>query len=100
MRPKLTDVERTTLMPPLERAGWVHDAARDAIQKRYIFDSFQQAMAFMTGCASMCDQLDHHPEWTNVYSRVDVTLVTHDAEGLTELDVTRATHMDRVATEL
>lgn len=78
--------------------GWAKaEGARDAIQRTYRFKDFNQAFGFMTRVALKADQLDHHPEWFNVYSRVEVTLATHDADGVTELDVTLAKFMDEAA---
>jgi 4a-hydroxytetrahydrobiopterin dehydratase len=78
--------------------GWSKLAGdRDAIQRTFRFKDFNQAFGFMTRVAIKADQLDHHPEWFNVYNRVEVTLATHDADGVTELDVTLATFMDEVA---
>ena len=79
-------------------SGWSKLAGdRDAIQKTYRFKDFNAAFGFMTRVALMADKLDHHPEWFNVYNRVDVTLATHDADGVTELDVQLATFMDEAA---
>jgi 4a-hydroxytetrahydrobiopterin dehydratase len=79
-------------------SGWSKgEGARDAIQKTFKFKDFNQAFGFMTRVAIKADQLDHHPEWFNVYNRVEVTLATHDADGVTELDVTLASFMDEVA---
>ena len=82
-------------------AGWSKvEGGRDAIHKTYRFEDFNQAFGFMTRVAIKADQLDHHPEWFNVYNRVDVTLSTHDAAngsgGVTELDVTLAGFMDQI----
>ena len=70
---------------------------RDAIRRTYRFADFTAAFGFMTRCALTAEKLDHHPEWFNVYNRVDVTLTTHDAGGVTELDVKLATFMDMAA---
>jgi 4a-hydroxytetrahydrobiopterin dehydratase len=70
---------------------------RDAIQRTFRFADFNAAFAFMTRAALMAEKLDHHPEWFNVYSRVEVTLATHDADGVTELDVKLARFMDEAA---
>lgn len=79
-------------------AGWSKvEGGRDAIQRTFRFKDFNEAFGFMTRVAIKADQLDHHPEWFNVYNRVEVTLSTHDADGVTELDVTLATFMDEIA---
>ena len=79
-------------------SGWSKaEGARDAIQKTFRFKDFNQAFGFMTRVAIKADQLDHHPEWFNVYNRVEVLLATHDADGVTELDVALASFMDEVA---
>ena len=70
---------------------------RDAIQRTYLFPDFNAAFGFMTRVALKADKIDHHPEWFNVYNRVEVTLTTHDADGVTSLDVEMATFMDQVA---
>ena len=70
---------------------------RDAIQRTFRFSDFTAAVGWMTRMALMAEKLDHHPEWFNVYNRVDVTLTTHDADGVTELDVTLAGLMDMAA---
>ena len=77
--------------------GWSAVDGRDAIHKTFQFKTFNEAFGFMTRAAIKADQLDHHPEWFNVYNRVEVTLATHDAGGVTELDVTLATFMDEAA---
>jgi 4a-hydroxytetrahydrobiopterin dehydratase len=77
--------------------GWTVAPGRDAIVKTFRFPDFSAAFAFMTRTALRAEQLDHHPEWFNVYNRVDVLLATHDADGVTELDVTLATFMDGIA---
>jgi len=80
--------------------GWGAAADRDAIQRSFKFGDFNAAFGFMSRAALMAEKLDHHPEWFNVYSRVDVTLATHDADGVTELDVKLARFMDDVAAAL
>ena len=78
--------------------GWQSmEGARDAIQRTFRFKDFNEAFGFMTRVALRADQLDHHPEWFNVYNRVDVILTTHDADGVTELDVTLASFMDEAS---
>ena len=70
---------------------------RNAISKTYKFKNFNEAFAFMTSVAIFADKINHHPEWFNVYSRVDVVLTTHDLNGVSELDITLAEHMDNFA---
>lgn len=81
--------------------GWtVKPGDRDAIEKTYKFADFKSAFAFMTASALKAEQMDHHPEWFNVYNRVEVTLTTHDANGVTALDVELAGYMDQLAAAL
>lgn len=77
--------------------GWSAASDKDAISKTFKFADFNTAFGFMTRVALMADKLDHHPEWFNVYNRVEVTLTTHDADGVSELDVTMAKFMDGIA---
>lgn len=91
---KLTD--RSTLAPLLAN-GWAVDDGRDAITKVFRFKDFVQAFGFMTRVALVAERMDHHPEWSNVYRTVTVTLTTHDAGGLTSLDVDLAARMDALA---
>ncbi len=77
--------------------GWGAVEGRDAIQRRFVFADFNAAFGFMTRVAIKAEQMDHHPEWFNVYKTVDVTLATHDASGVTALDVTLARFMDAAA---
>lgn len=77
--------------------GWSLDEASTSMSKSFKFKSFGQAFGFMTQCALAAEKMDHHPEWFNVYNRVDVTLTTHDAKGLTELDIQLAGKMDTFA---
>jgi 4a-hydroxytetrahydrobiopterin dehydratase len=78
-------------------SGWTAADGRDALVKGFRFADFNAAWAFMTRVALKAEQLDHHPEWSNVYNRVEVLLATHDADGVTELDVQLADFMDEVA---
>ena len=76
---------------------WHEVPGRDAITRKYIFKDFNQAFGFMTRAALVAEKMDHHPEWFNVYKNVEVTLSTHDAGGVTELDIKLATEMDKLA---
>ena len=73
---------------------WQHDAARGAIRRTFRFTDFVQAFGFMTQVALAAEKDDHHPEWTNVYNRVDITLTTHAAGGLTQRDFDLARQID------
>jgi 4a-hydroxytetrahydrobiopterin dehydratase len=88
------DARKTALA---ELTGWDEVQGRDAITKTFTFRDFNAAFGFMTRAALVAEKLDHHPEWFNVYKTVTVTLSTHDAGGLTGLDVTLAKAMDRLA---
>lgn len=95
MTDKLSGDARDNALAELD--GWTEAEGRDAIQKSFKFKSFNQAFAFMTRVALKAEKMNHHPEWFNVYSTVDVTLATHDAGGVTELDVSLAKFMDKAA---
>jgi len=77
-----------------KNTGWTLQKDRSALQKSFSFADFNEAFGFMTRVALMADKMDHHPEWFNVYNRVDVVLSTHDAGGVTELDFKLAEFMD------
>lgn len=91
----LTDAERSEMLPAL--TGWSLVEGRDALHKRFVFADFVSAFGWMAKVALVAEKHDHHPEWFNVYKTVEVTLSTHDAGGLTTLDVTLAQAMDRLA---
>ena len=78
-------------------AGWSLSQDGEAISKQFVFANFRAAFGFMTEVALAAEKLDHHPEWSNVYRRVDVRLTTHSASGLTELDFKLAHYMDEAA---
>ncbi len=77
--------------------GWIEVKGRDAIAKKFVFKDFNEAFGFMTRAALAAEKMDHHPEWFNVYKTVEVTLSTHDAGGVTELDIKLAQAMDKIA---
>jgi len=95
MAQKLTGQARMNALSKLN--GWSEVAGRDAISRKFVFKDFNAAFGFMTRAALIAEKMDHHPEWFNVYKTVDVTLSTHDAGGVTELDIKLATEMDRLA---
>ena len=95
MAEKLSADARTDAMANLD--VWSDVDGRDAIQKTFTFKNFNQAFGFMSRVAMMAEKMDHHPEWFNVYKTVDVTLATHDAGGITELDIKLATFMNKAA---
>ncbi|SDC14816.1 4a-hydroxytetrahydrobiopterin dehydratase [Sphingomonas sp. YR710] len=73
---------------------WDYDEARDAINRRFTFADFSAAFAFMTRVALLAEKADHHPEWSNVWNRVDIMLTTHDAGGLSHRDIALAEAID------
>ena len=95
MAAKLDAAARKSALGALK--GWTEVSGRDAITKKFVFKDFNQAFGFMTRAALVAEKMDHHPEWFNVYKTVEVTLSTHDAGGLTELDVKLAAAMDKLA---
>ena len=76
--------------------GWTKVEGREAIYKRFEFTDFNEAFGWMTRVAMVAEKTDHHPEWLNVYNRVDVTLATHDVGGLSERDIKLANVMDQI----
>ena len=95
MAAKLTELERTAQLAAL--AHWSLVAGRDAIERRFTFNDFNEAFGFMTRAALIAERMNHHPEWHNVFNRVHVVLSTHDAGGLTALDIKLARAMDGLA---
>ncbi len=95
---KLEEAERNEALEALP--GWTYRAERDAIERSFRFRDFSEAFAFMTRAALAAEQADHHPEWSNVWNRVDVLLTTHDVGGLTRKDVALAKRMDAFAAQL
>ena len=95
MTAKLTGKARSDALASLR--DWKEVAGRDAIQKSFKFADFTQAFAFMTRVALAAEKADHHPEWSNVYNRVEIVLSTHDAGGLSDKDIALAKVIDQVA---
>ena len=95
MAQKLNPDERAKALKQL--SGWSEVAGRDAITRSFKFKTFSEAFGFMSRVALEAEKMDHHPEWSNVYNKVDVVLSTHSAGGLTELDVKLAAKMDVIA---
>ena len=95
MPEKLTREARKTALAKLN--GWSDVKGRDAISKKFTFKDFSEAFGFMARAALVAEKLDHHPEWFNVYNKVEVTLSTHDAGGVTERDVKLAEAMEQIA---
>ncbi len=92
---KLDPAERAAALAQLP--DWTHDPARDAIRRTFRFADFNAAFGFMTRLALYAERHDHHPEWFNVYNRVEITLTTHDAGGLSARDIAFATCADATA---
>ncbi|HEY4135549.1 MAG TPA: 4a-hydroxytetrahydrobiopterin dehydratase [Alphaproteobacteria bacterium] len=95
MSAKLTGEARRLALKDLH--GWTEVEDRDAIRKTFHFADFNEAFAFMTRVALHAEKADHHPEWFNVYNRVEVVLATHDVEGVSQKDVTLARFIEEVA---
>lgn len=89
---QLDEDERAAALDAL--GEWDYDEARDAITRQFMFADFVEAFGFMTRVAILAEKADHHPEWSNVYARVDVLLTTHDAGGLSARDVALAKAID------
>ena len=92
---KLTGEARRTGLARLQ--GWSAVEGRDAIRKAFKFKDFNQAFGFMSRVALMAERMDHHPEWSNVYNKVEIVLSTHDCGGLSECDIKLAAFIDSVA---
>ena len=97
MAEKLSPEARREALERLRATGWVEAPDRDAIGKTFPFKDFSEAFGWMTRVALLAEKMDHHPEWSNVHRMVEVELTTHDAGGLTELDMRMAQMMDRLA---
>lgn len=95
MATKLGDAERAAALAALD--GWSDVNGRDAISRQFTFANFIDAFGFMSRVALVAEKMNHHPEWSNVYKTVDVTLTTHDVNGLSDLDVKLAHKMNELA---
>lgn len=95
MSGKLTEDERDAALAELTE--WIEVEGRDAITRTYKFKNFSEAFGFMARVAMKAEQMDHHPEWFNVYNKVEITLSSHDVGGLSSRDVDMARFMDRIA---
>jgi 4a-hydroxytetrahydrobiopterin dehydratase len=93
----LSDQDRAEHLPPLTSSGWVLVEGRDAITKTFVFKNFVEAFGFMTRAAIWAEKWNHHPEWSNVYKTIEVTLTTHDVDGLSDLDIKLAKKLDALA---
>ena len=97
MNIRLTPQEREKNLASLIENGWSIVQDRDAIFKQFKFKSFVEAFSWMTAAALCAEKMNHHPEWSNVYNRVQVTLMTHDIDGLSDLDIKLAQKMNQLA---
>ncbi|XP_071758469.1 pterin-4-alpha-carbinolamine dehydratase 2 [Centroberyx gerrardi] len=93
----LSPADREQLLMELRATGWVEVEERDAIYKELHFKSFNQAFGFMSRVALQAEKLNHHPEWFNVYNKVQITLTTHDCGGLSKRDIKMAKFIDKIA---
>jgi len=91
---QLNEAERAAALDAL--GEWDFDEARDALTRQFVFADFSEAFGFMTRVALLADKADHHPEWSNIYNRVDILLTTHDAGGLSARDVAMAKAIDKL----
>ncbi len=90
----LKDEDRHEHLERLSKTGWELVQGRDAIEKKFVFKDFVEAFGWMTKAAIIAEKIGHHPEWCNVYKTVEVTLTTHDVQGLSELDIDLAKKLD------
>lgn len=94
---KLTQEQRENDLKPLLSNGWSVQENRDAIYKEFLFKNFNEAFGFMTRVALQAEKMDHHPEWFNVYNKVNITLSSHDVNGLSQRDIKLASFIDKTA---
>lgn len=91
---RLTQSQRDELLPDL--SGWEPNEERDGLRKTFVFADFGEAFGFMTQVALLAEKADHHPEWSNVWNKVDILLTTHDAGGLSIRDVAMAQAIEKI----
>uniref|UniRef100_A0A250XVA0 4a-hydroxytetrahydrobiopterin dehydratase n=1 Tax=Castor canadensis TaxID=51338 RepID=A0A250XVA0_CASCN len=96
----LTAEERNQVLLDLKAAGWLELSERDAIYKEFSFENFNQAFGFMSRVALQAEKMNHHPEWANVYNKVQITLTSHDCGGLTKRDVRLAKFIEKAAASM
>ncbi|XP_065563189.1 pterin-4-alpha-carbinolamine dehydratase-like isoform X2 [Artemia franciscana] len=94
---RLTGEDRTVKLSPVFSNGWKEVNDRDALYKEFAFKNFNQAWGFMSMVALEAEKTDHHPEWFNVFNKVNITLATHECQGISDRDVKLATFIDQVA---
>lgn len=94
---KLAGEARDAALADLSAAGWTHDADKDRLDKSFRFKDFGAAWGFMSRVALEAEKIDHHPDWSNSWNKVEVSLTTHDVKGLSELDIRLAQAIDRIA---
>ncbi|KAJ0004033.1 hypothetical protein NQD34_010247 [Periophthalmus magnuspinnatus] len=92
----LSSSEREQLLSELQESGWIEVENRDAIFKELHFKTFNQAFGFMSRVALQAEKMNHHPEWFNVYNKVQITLTTHDCGGLSKRDIKMAKFIDKI----
>ena len=97
---KITNDEKEKSLEPFLKTGWVYLSDRDAITKKYIFANFVEAFGWMSKVAIVSEKLNHHPEWSNVYKTVEVTLTSHEIQGLSHLDLELASKLDALTYKL
>ncbi len=97
---KLSGLQRDLSLGSLQSSGWTLHSSRDAITKSFQFSNFNEAWGFMSRIALIAETMNHHPEWYNVYNKVEITLSTHDCNGLSINDVILAEKMDTIAKQM
>ncbi|OOY04158.1 4a-hydroxytetrahydrobiopterin dehydratase [Thioclava sp. F28-4] len=97
MTSKLEPEERKALLSALEDTGWRAADGQDALIKRLLFKDFSAAWGFMSQAALCAEKMDHHPDWRNVYNKLEITLTTHDCGGVSVLDIELAGALDSLA---